>query len=294
MCLSIFLNFLNLARHWPELLVHWTRIDLMFSMPPYPQPKWSLQQQLRTLTVVFWTTATVENCLYYASNYYNFMMKRLQCYPEDTKHSYKDYLIMDLLNDVFTYFPYHLVVAVCGFFLNIGFTFTWNFMDFFIMAISLALTTRFQQFAQRIEFLSGCYIPDPLWNQIRRHHIMLSEFMETINKHLSTLVFMSSLNNMYFICNILLNIFTKLRYPINYAYFWLSLIFLLMRTTFVFMFASKIYEASLKPLNTLYLVPSGCWTEEVQRFRAQILNESIGLTGKHFYTLTRQGLFGVS
>ncbi|XP_075163265.1 gustatory receptor 61a [Haematobia irritans] len=293
MCLSIFVKFLNLAKYWPELLRHWTRIDLMFLMPPYPQPTWTLQKQLRTLTCTFWIAALVENSLYYASNYYSFMMRQLQCYPKDNRHTYKDYLIMDVMNDVFTYFPYHIVVVICAFFLNTAFAIIWNFMDYFIMAVSLSLTTRFEQFALRVEHLSGCFIPDPLWNQIRCHHIMLCEFMEIINDHMATLVLMSCLNNMYFICNNLLNIFTKLRYPINYVYFWTSLLFLLSRTTFVYIFAAKIYDASVKPLKTLYLVPSGCWTEEVQRFKAQILNQSLGLTGKHFYTLTKQGLFGM-
>lgn len=59
------------------------------------------------------------------------------------------------------------------------------------------------------------------------------------------------------------------------------------------MFAARINEASVLPLKSLYLVPSGCWTEEVQRFIAQILDEPLGLTGKDFYMVTRKGLFGV-
>ncbi|XP_073836807.1 gustatory receptor 61a [Musca autumnalis] len=293
MCMTVFLNFLSIARGWPELMMHWTRIDLIFLKPPYLPPKWSLLKQLRTLTIVFWSMALVETSLYYASHYYNFLMERLTCHPEDTRHSYKEYLMTALMDDVFTYFPYHILVVICAFFLNAAFTVMWNFMDFFIMAISLGLTTRFQQFADRIDLLAGNYVPDALWNQIRQDHILLCEFMEKVNKHISTIVLISSINNMYFICDQLLNIFTKLRYPINTIYFWTSLGFLLGRTCGVFMFASSIREASLLPLKTLYLVPSGCWTEEVQRFMAQILDEPIGLTGKNFYTLTRQGFFGM-
>lgn len=57
------------------------------------------------------------------------------------------------------------------------------------------------------------------------------------------------------------------------------------------MFASQIHDNSLRPLKTLYLVPSGCWTEEVRRFTKQIFNETIGLTGKRFYWVTRKNLF---
>ncbi|XP_058975825.1 gustatory receptor for sugar taste 61a [Musca domestica] len=293
MCMTVFLNFLSIARGWPELIMHWTRIDLIFLKPPYQPPKWSLLKQLRILTVVFWSLAFLENGMYFASHYYNFLMERLVCHPEDTRHSYKEYLETALMSDVFTYFDYHIMVVILTFFFNTAFTVTWNFMDFFIMAVSLGIATRFQQFAERIELLEGNYVPDALWNQIRQHHILLCEFMEKVNEHLSAIVLLSSINNMYFICNQLLNIFTKLRYPISTVYFWMSLAFLLGRTCGVFMFASRIRDASLLPLKTLYLVPSGCWTEEVQRFLAQILDEPLGLTGKYFYTVTRQGFFGM-
>ncbi|XP_061387474.1 gustatory receptor for sugar taste 61a [Musca vetustissima] len=307
MCMTVFLNFLSIARGWPQLIMHWTRIDLIFLKPPYQPPKRSLQKQLRTLTIVFCNyflllfffryflvlMVLVENSLYYASHYYNFLMERLICHPEDTRHSYKEYLITALMSDVFTYFDYHIMVVICAFFINTAFTVTWNFMDFFIMAVSLGLATRFQQFADRIELMKGSYIPDALWNQIRQHHIQLCEFMEKVNEHLSAIVLISALNNMYFICNQLLNIFTKHRYPISIVYFWVALVFLLGHTCGVFMFASRIREASLLPLKILYLVPSGCWTEEVQRFMAQLLDETVGLTGKYFYTVTRQGFFGL-
>ncbi|XP_046808422.1 gustatory receptor for sugar taste 61a-like [Lucilia cuprina] len=293
MSFIISINFLNLARNWPQLIQYWTRIDLLFLMPPYKPPKWSLRKQLYTLLIGFWITALVEHCLFYASGYYNFRMRRIHCHPDEEKYSFKDYIQLDIFTDIFIYFPYNIFVAVYAFFLSGTFTFLWNFLDFFIMCISLGLATRFQQFNTRIEVLAGCYVPDAVWYKIRREHIILCEFMEKVNDQISTIVLLSSLNNMYFICNNLLNIFTKLRYQINYVYFWFSLIFLLSRTICVFMFASKIHEASVLPLQTLYLVPTGCWTEEVQRFRAQILNEFIGLTGKRFYGMTRKNLFGM-
>ncbi|XP_065361233.1 gustatory receptor for sugar taste 61a [Calliphora vicina] len=291
----ICINFLNLARNWPQLIQYWTRIDLLFLMPPYKPPKWPLRKQLRTLLIGFWITALVEHCLFYASGYYNFRMRRLYCHPHDVHYSFKDYIQMELFSDIFTYYPYNTFVAVYGFvfIFKRTFTFIWNFLDFFIMAISLGLATRFHQFNARIEVLAGCYVPDVVWHSIRREHIILCEFMEHVNDQVSTIVFLSSLNNMYFICNNLLNIFTKLRFAINYVYFWFSLIFLLSRTFCVFMFASEIHDASVLPLKTLYLVPSGCWTVEVQRFTAQIVNEFIGLTGKRFYVVTRKNLFGM-
>lgn len=60
-------------------------------------------------------TYVAENCLYYASGYYNFRMRRLHCQPDDKRYSFKDYVEMDLFMDVFTYFPYNTFVAVYAF-----------------------------------------------------------------------------------------------------------------------------------------------------------------------------------
>ncbi|XP_037946074.1 gustatory receptor for sugar taste 61a [Teleopsis dalmanni] len=178
-------------------------------------------------------------------------------------------------------------------FLNGMFTVIWNFPDFFIILISLGLSTRFQQFATRIQTLTGRFVPDSLWCELRQHHIKLCELMEYVDEQLSNIVLISALNNMYFICNKLLNIFSKQRWPINYIYFWFSLIFLLTRSAGVFLFAAKIHDASLLPLKTLYLVPRSCWSEEVQRFTSQITDECIALSGKRFFFVTRKSLFGL-
>lgn len=145
------------------------------------------------------------------------------------------------------------------------------------------------------------------------HHILLCDLMELVDSKLSHIVLLSCLNNIYFICNQLLAIFMcvfrlkdmmnliessslyrRLRYPINYAYFWFSLLFLLSRTCAVFICASRIHDYSALPLKVLYMVPSDRWTEEVQRFTHQLNSQYIGLSGFRLYYLTKRSLFGVS
>ncbi|KAM8709838.1 hypothetical protein ACLKA7_016615 [Drosophila subpalustris] len=136
-------------------------------------------------------------------------------------------------------------------------------------------------------------VPDALWLELRKHHILLCELMELVDANLSGIVFLSCLNNVYFICNRLLTIFTKLRYPINYAYYWFGLLYLLGRTCAVFLCASRIHEFSLLPLEVLYMVPSDNWTEEVQRFTHQLTSQYIALSGFRLFFLTRKSFFGM-
>lgn len=57
--------------------------------------------------------------------------------------------------------------------------------------------------------------------------------------------------------------FRKLRYTINYVYFWYSLLYLASRTTGVFLHAASINDEAAKPLKILRAVPSRNWCSEV-------------------------------
>lgn len=99
---------------------------------------------------------------------------------------------------------------------NSMFTFAWNYMDVFIMMISLGLAERFKQINQRLASYGGKPLdamsplttmrPD-VWLEIRQHYVLLCELLETVDVNLAPIILLSSANNLYFICFQLLNIF---------------------------------------------------------------------------------------
>lgn len=86
-------------------------------------------------------------------------------------------------------------------------TFSWNYMDLFIIIISIGLSTRFHQIYLRLATMEGNIYPEFEWREIRMHYTQLCELLEVVNEHLSLLVLLSCANNLYFICVQLLNIF---------------------------------------------------------------------------------------
>jgi len=86
---------------------------------------------------------------------------------------------------------------------------------------------------------------------------------------------------------------SKLRWPINYIYFWYSLLYLIARTAFVFLTAADINEESKRGLGVLRRVSSRSWCVEVERLIFQMTTQTVALSGKKFYFLTRRLLFGV-
>ncbi|XP_034481334.1 gustatory receptor for sugar taste 61a [Drosophila innubila] len=290
--LIICLKFICFARCWHRLIIPWNDIDIIMLFPPYAPTKRSLRRKLLITGCLLGCLTLIDHCLYYASSYYNYRMHIIHCHTNVTEIPFSGYMKREFA-DIFEILPYNSIFIFYAFFLNWTFNFIWSFLDTFIILISIGLAQRFKQFAQRVLKLTNRQVPDALWLELRKHHILLCELLELVDANMSGIVLLSSLNNIYFICNRLLNIFTKLRYPINYAFYWYGLIFLLGRTCAVFLCASRIHEYSLLPLEVLYMVPSDNWTEEVQRFTHQLTSQYIALSGYRLYYLTRQSFFGM-
>ncbi|XP_016994153.3 gustatory receptor for sugar taste 61a [Drosophila takahashii] len=286
------LNFVGFARSWSHIMLPWSSLDILMLFPPYKRCKRSLRWKINVVVLIVGFLAVGDHMLYYASGYCSYSMHIAQCHTNQSRITFDFYLEKEF-SDIMFLLPYNIFSVCYGFWLNGAFTFLWNFMDIFIVITSIGLAQRFQQFADRVGALEGRHVPDALWYDIRRDHIRLCELTSLVDASMSNIVFVSCANNVYVICNQALAIFTKLRSPINYVYFWYSLIFLLARTSLVFMTASKIHDASLLPLRSLYLVPSGHWTQEVQRFADQLTSEFVGLSGYRLYYLTRKSLFGM-
>lgn len=91
----------------------------------------------------------------------------------------------------------------------------------------------------------------------------------------------------YLILNLNFDAFRRLPFLINRIYFWYSLIFLIARTSAMFLLASSINDESKKPLKVLRSIPNRGWFPETERFSQQIQKDCIALTGKKFFYITR-------
>lgn len=132
---------------------------------------------------------------------------------------------------------------------------------------------------------------------MRYHFGLACEILEHVDENVSSVIIVSCLCNLYFICLQVLNItvyekktyffkifyhniyqllFRKLPYTINVVYFWFSLGFLIMRTCAVFLCAAQINEEAEKPLDIIRHLPNSVWNVDVSVFKKpiKILNKS--------------------
>ncbi|XP_070494032.1 gustatory receptor for sugar taste 64a-like [Chironomus tepperi] len=68
--------------------------------------------------------------------------------------------------------------------MNMTFTFGWNYMELFVMLISIGLSTRFQQINQRIQKFSGKIVSEELWTKVHKDYVLLCELVEKVDHDL--------------------------------------------------------------------------------------------------------------
>ncbi|XP_017860803.1 PREDICTED: gustatory receptor for sugar taste 64a [Drosophila arizonae] len=289
--------FIDLARRWPPLIRYWTRLELIFTKPPYEVLKRSLSQRVRQPAFILIALSLVEHGLYLSSAIVSYKQRVYYCTENHNATmgvSFDDYIKLNY-DYVFILLPYTRFFGIYVLVVNGTCTFIWNYMDLFIMMISRGLAYRFEQISKRICRLEHeDRVPETTFMEIREHYVRMCELLERVDNALSSIILLSCANNLYFVCCQLLNIFNKLRWPINYVYFWYSMLYLVGRTACVFLTAATINDESKSALSVLRRVSSKNWCVEVERLIFQMSTQTVALSGKKFYFLTRRLLFGMA
>lgn len=73
-----------------------------------------------------------------------------------------------------------------------------------------------------------------------------------------------------------------------------SCVLVIMRTFVVSLLASRVNDESKIPTQILHSVPSTLWSKETKRFRDEVVNNTVALSGLKFFFLTRKLILSVA
>ncbi|XP_059611141.1 gustatory receptor for sugar taste 64f-like [Phlebotomus argentipes] len=279
---SAIVILVSIARKWPELMVYWHTVEKNLPQTEHLCGRRSLRTRLHQLVTSVLLLAAVEHGLSIAAT----IEKSHRCLKFHS--TYLEHYFRESLPHLFMIFNYHPLLGWFGYLINFYCTFVWNFMDLFIIAISIALATRFKQVNAKIEQARGKIMSDLFWNTQRNHYQQVSTLVQEVDNVISSLIFLSYLNNLYFVCVQLLHSLNPMEDYIQIIYFWYSLIFLILRTFGVSLYSSKIHDQSKRPAEVIRSVPTPGLSRETKRFLEEVTNEHVALTGKKFFRLTRK------
>jgi len=144
---------LAVARNWPALMVNWAEREKRFLSSPYKTSGFPLSFKIRFTATVVIILAFVEHALFLANAAHSHSVTVERCnWIIDAPLSYfLEHQFWFFFSEVKFNLPLGILVEV----LNMSYTFGWNFMELFVMIVSIGLVTRFWQINERLDSFKG-------------------------------------------------------------------------------------------------------------------------------------------
>ncbi|XP_033228446.1 gustatory receptor for sugar taste 64f-like [Belonocnema kinseyi] len=280
--------FLTLSPRWISLQYDWRTMEQYVDRCKTPRPKLRLIFSILSASILM--PALAEHLLSIVSNS-----------PSEswTNSTFDQFLEMYTIRShpfLVKHVEYNFTLGLYTFVISRIATFTWNFTDLFIMLISTGIAERYKQLNKKVTTNESKQFSPGEWKELRENYAILSTLVKKVDDQISSIIFLSFGNNLYFICLQLLN---GLSLPedgktINTIYFFASFIFLVGRTVAVTLFTARINDQSKVVLPCLFNCTAPTYTSEAQRLQVQLTTDEVALTGLRFFSITRNFMLAVA
>ncbi|KAF5283940.1 hypothetical protein FQR65_LT13701, partial [Abscondita terminalis] len=190
---------------------------------------------------------------------------------------------------VFTYVTFSFWKGFLLWIVNVMCTITWNYMDLFIILISVAVAQKFRAVNHQLRLGIASKSKDYLfWSKLRENYLAVTKLCQTVDDAVSDIIFISFFNNLFVI---LVQLFNSLKPRsdgiFGRIYFIYSFVFLISRTMAVLLYASSVSEESRDAANVLMSTPSEMYNIVIEKLLYKIQVDPPTLTGKRFFNVTR-------
>ncbi|KAF5297659.1 hypothetical protein FQA39_LY11990 [Lamprigera yunnana] len=271
--------FLKLATEWPQLMCKWADVEQTMRLYQWPQ---YLHIRINVLAATFLSLAMIEYTMIKTNK---FLISEKY---KKSKDLFEYYITITLYPHLFPFFEYAIWKGILLQITNILVTFAWTFNDLFIMLISTGLAARFRQITTRLRTMRTCKTTTiDNWREIREDYNKLSRLTRTVDDTLSYIILASFVNNLFFILVQLFNSLRQMKDTFEKVYFFFSFGFMILRTVSVSMYGASIYDESKEPISILNSISSDVYNVEIKRFVDQIQFDTVALSGKNFFYITR-------
>lgn len=140
------LYFGLLARKWPDLMIQLKNVEATFPKYRTKKEREQLKVYIRTVSILFMICASCEHILAIMSHI-NYVRT---CKPNANQLS-----AFFISNEIFRVTSYALWKGILDKFTNIVATIVWNYLNFFIVMVSLGISSRFRQLNREMDRVKG-------------------------------------------------------------------------------------------------------------------------------------------
>lgn len=131
----------------------WAAKESRFLLHPYKKHRFQLSTKIRFTAVAVITLALTEHVLFVTNSAYNQYKTVTNCNwtIEEPLSYFLEHQFSFLFERIHFQLPFGIFVEL----MNLSFTFGWNYMELFVMMVSLGIATRFGQINERLVALKG-------------------------------------------------------------------------------------------------------------------------------------------
>ncbi|KXJ69406.1 hypothetical protein RP20_CCG027206 [Aedes albopictus] len=254
--LSITIGFTVLARRWSAMMTEWENTEQ--SLPFRPQLTASnrrVRRKVITIMVTLMVSALFEHALAKPSGLY----RAYKCGIQDLLEAH----LMQAFPEMFSFIPYDIYVGFVAQVVTSVLTFYWNYVDLFLIALSIGLRQNVRHVNDIILKSKAQYHSDTFWHDYRKHHQRVCNLVHIVGQKVAYLVVISFANNMFFICIQLIGVLKPYPGIIVAIYVWYSLAHLMTRMVMVAVYAAAIHDESRRILPTFRTLPTQFYSKEI-------------------------------
>ncbi|KAJ3654542.1 hypothetical protein Zmor_013721 [Zophobas morio] len=275
--------FIKLARNWPKLMNEWHNTEETMGITGITI---NLRKKLQILSTTFIFLAAAEHILI---KWYIF---REIARKYDSALWTKQALVYMHYYTFCHITQYSLWKGIFFQIITIRSTFSWTFIDVFIMLVTTAFALRVKQFTFKVEILAKSKANNiKLWKKLRQEYYQLYQLCCLLNNKLTYIIFLSYGTNMYFILMQLFGSMKHLTSTLRKVYYYMSFFLLIARLLGVTLFGASVSNESGKILPLLFSVPSPSYNKEVERLIDQVTKNEIVISVMNFFKVNKALLF---
>jgi gustatory receptor len=153
--LTVGIYFFQLAKCWHEISEKFYKVDKLFQQSNYTRKhgKWSLKKRINIATTFLLLVAFTEHLASWSSYLYEKILQSKECNWEIDNWIY--YLCYNHLRHIYNIFTIGWTSTIWAEYMNVSLTFSWNFLDIFIIISSLMLAFKYETINNRLEQYRG-------------------------------------------------------------------------------------------------------------------------------------------
>ncbi|XP_052125657.1 gustatory receptor for sugar taste 64f-like [Frankliniella occidentalis] len=284
--LAVLFLFLRLSRRWHRVCAGFQRVERRLATEGFNAV--SFGSYIRSMTAVFILATFVVEMAVDAVPSIAKMMENPR--PFDGVGDFVEKFYYESFPQMKIIPVYNIALVIWVFWTKAQAKLAITYTDLILWAIGAAAAAKFKSINKKIGELKYEKMTEMDWRRVRESYNDVVVLISDLDRILGPHVLLSYAIGLWFVCGGILLLLDSEIDTLKRVYIFLSMSFWICRVIVATLSLASVYEENICIRNSLHLVPTDYYGDEVHRFAMQACHDDLGFTGMKFFTVTRSVL----